>query len=156
MLLVYSFSVFSAEDLWEEEEPEPAWVLQGWCVCSSDCMWMWKKPTGMFPVDVGVDVSAAGKHQKGNLASPAAEYEMIQFRSLDIYMSVFLQPGTSTCPSPTDFSSPPSLRYFKHRHVLLLECVPLWHAKKKMNGYNYPQILLICIYDPTLKNSKGL
>lgn len=87
-----------------------------------------KKTTGMFPVHVAVHVPAAGKDQKGNLASPAAEYEIIQFRSLDSYMSMFLQPETSTCT--TDFSSPPSLRYFKHRHVLLLECVPLWHAKK--------------------------
>lgn len=66
-------------------------------------------------------LQAAAKDQKGNVASLPAEYEIIQFRSLDIYNCIyrFLQPETSTCPSTTDFSSPPSLRYFKHRHVLL-------------------------------------
>lgn len=65
------------------------------------------------------------KDLKGNLASPAAEYEMIPLRSLDLCLSVCV------CVCSQERPLVPSLTYFKHRHVVLLECVPLWHAKKK-------------------------
>lgn len=83
-------------------------------------------------------LQAAAKDQKGNVASLPAEYEIIQFRSLDIYSYIyrFLQPETSTCPSTTDLSSP----HLSDISSTDMFCYCATLACRKMNSYNYPQI----------------